>query len=137
MFKHVFALLAFVFATDAYADVHCRFDPTGAPSTYLRWSPKKKMIWTQTGWPEVWNTYKNVSLNREKNVHTLVVFGDVPIISFKYTGNGTLWFDMREVRYPYVAHFSPKFPGPGAPKRQAKQGVCWTDENQPVRIDNH
>lgn len=121
------------FELDPREELHCRWEPTGKPMTYLKFDPVTKTAYVQHGWPQKWNQYTKVRL-----VSGLAPYGHeglslvnkkgVAIAHLKPTGNGTIWYE-RGTSYPYEAYFGNV---PGAPQGEAIRGVCWTKSEQPT-----
>lgn len=128
MGKFMSLVLLGLFGFGASADIHCRFDPNGAPSSYVRINVKRKAAFTLTGWPVKRTNYREVFVQETQGGFNVTVFGDVLFLKAKYTNAATLWFDQNEVTYPFEAYWNPKVPG--GPTRQALRGVCWTDKLQ-------
>ncbi|NJL24764.1 MAG: hypothetical protein HC902_06080 [Calothrix sp. SM1_5_4] len=95
---------------------------------------------TLTGWPGQWRTYKGVEAlpgfgRFGRRGIALVGFGgDVVMVSLRYTNNAKIWYE-REATYPYEAYWE-DLRIPGAPTRQSKRGVCWTD-SMPKVVENN
>lgn len=130
-----FLLLLMVSTAQAFGDMHCRFDPNGQPSSYLRYNPHTHVLRTLTGWPQKWTVFKHVKPLKGLPPYgnqgiTLVVFGDVPALHVLVSPNNKLWFDQREASYPAQAIWG-KIPGGPADRLFGPTlGACWTDHNQ-------
>lgn len=134
MQKLVLSVFVCLVSTNVAADIHCRFDPNAAPSTYVRVSPKRKTGIIKVGAQKA-QPLREVVVQQSAGAQVIRVFGDVILIQARFTGSAKLWFDRNEMCYPYEAHFNPRFPG--GPTRQAFQGVCWTDKMQPQYCDRY
>jgi hypothetical protein len=120
-------------ATDV---LHCRWDPTGKPMTYVKYDPATRTAIVQHGWPQVSNKYRQVRL-----VSGLPPYGDtgvsmlskggVPIAHLKATGNGTVWYERGTV-YPYESYFGQVL---GGPEAESVRGVCWTKSEPAQTFD--
>jgi hypothetical protein len=124
-------ILALAAVSTAHADLYCRWDPTAAPSSFIRVFTKRGTAMSITGWPQKTTMYRDVVVQKRRGGgFTIVVFGDVPLVQAA-SGSGTLWYDQNEVTYPFAAYWNPKVPG--GPTRQSTSGVCWTDHVQKTR----
>jgi hypothetical protein len=131
--RFVLLVLLMVGAAGAQAEIlRCRFEPTARPMTYLQYDDKKKIAYVQSGWPQKWQRFTNVVVRTNlppyyKKGLTLAAFGgDVPLLSFRLTYNGTTWYE-RDMRYPYEAYWGI---APGGPSPANTRGVCWTTHLQ-------
>lgn len=121
------------FELDARDVLHCRWEPTAKPMTYLVYNPVNKTASVQHGWPQKWNHYANVRLVTglppygEEGL-SLVTKTGVPIAHLKPSSNGTIWYE-RNTAYPYESYFGQV---PGAPQGEAIRGVCWT-KSEPAK----
>ena len=123
------------FEMDPTDMLHCRWEPTGRPMTYLRYDPITRTAWVQHSWVKrpngqegpVEDAYAKVRLvpglppYGEEGL-SLVARNGLPIAHLKASGAGRVWYD-RNTTYPYEALFGAV---PGAPQGQSVDGVCWT-----------
>jgi hypothetical protein len=125
------------FELDPADELHCRWEPTGKPLTYLKYDPVTKTAFVQHGWPQKWSKYTKVRLVTGLPPYgneglSLVSKSGVPIAHLKATGNGTIWYE-RGTTYPYESYFGNV---PGAPQGEAIRGVCWTKSEPAVTNQN-
>jgi hypothetical protein len=135
--KIALLLILLVSTSQAFADLYCRWDPVGRPSSFMMYKPKQKVILTLTGWPQRWHKYSGVKKVKGLPPYgnqgiTLTVFGDVPAVTLMYTDNGTLWYDQNTTTYPYEAYWDKLPGGPPAEFFGPNRGVCWTRGLQPT-----
>lgn len=121
------------FELEAAEELHCRWEPTAKPMTYLKYDPVTKTAYVQHGWPQVWNKYTQVRLVTGLPPYgntglSLVAKNGTPIAHLKPTENGTIWYE-RGTSYPYESYFGRV---PGAPQGEAIRGVCWT-KSEPAK----
>lgn len=125
------------FELDPTDELHCRWEPTGKPMTYMKFDPVTKVASVQHGWPQKWSHYKNVRLvtglppYAEEGL-SLVSKSGVPIAHLKATGNGKIWYET-STSYPYESYFGEV---PGAPQGEAIRGVCWT-KSEPAKTEQN
>ncbi len=122
------------FELDPADELHCRWEPTGLPMTYLKFDPATKTVWVQHGFPQKWDKYTNVRL-----VTGLPPFGEeglslvskrgVDIAHLKPSTNGRVSYE-RDASYPYESFFGRV---PGGLRGESGRGVCWT-KSEPARI---
>lgn len=122
------------FELDPNDELHCRWEPTGSPMTYLKYDPATRTAFVQHGYPQRWDRYSQVRLVTglppygEEGL-TLVNKHGVEIAHLKPSLNGRVSYE-RDASYPYEALFGRV---PGGPRGEPVRGVCWT-KSEPARI---
>lgn len=111
--------------------VHCRFDPTGAPISYVKYDIVNRVAWTVTGWPQVTRRFDNVDVATGLPPYgntgiTLLAFQDAPIVHIQ-RGYGRTWYETNTT-FNFVSTWGLV---PGAPTRNSRTGVCWTNIEPP------
>lgn len=111
--------------------VACRFDPTGNPISFVKFNIQSRIARTTTGWPQVTQRFDNVDvatglLPYGNNGITLLAFQDAPIVHIQ-RGYGRTWYETNTT-FNFVSTWGLV---PGAPTRNSRTGVCWTDVEQP------
>lgn len=131
------------FELDPTDVLHCRWEPTGKPMTYLKYDPITRTAWVQHGWIKrangqegpISNAYTQVRLVSGLPPYgfegvSLVAKSGSPIAHLKPSGAGKIWYE-RNTTYPYEALYGAV---PGAPQGQSIHGVCWT-KSEPAKTD--
>lgn len=123
------ALLRAVFGPAKW--VACRFDPTANPISFVKFSLQSRVARTLFGWPQVSQRFDNVEVATGLPPYgntgiTLLAFQDAPIVHIQ-RGYGRTWYETNTT-FNFVATWGLV---PGAPTRNARTGVCWTDIEQP------
>jgi hypothetical protein len=136
----LFSSLLMVMASIAHAQsteptLYCRIDLPNRPLTFVKYYAEEHTAWVQSGFPATWIEYTDVievtglPPYGDKGTSLVAFGGDVPIIHFKKTGAGKIWYTLREETYPFSATWG------SLPAAKAKSpGVCWTPDMQPEQI---
>ena len=107
--------------------LHCRWEPTASPMTYMKYDPKTKTAWVQSGFPQQWAQYSRVKIVSGRPPYgdlglTLVTTKGFAIAHVLPSENGRLPTE-RTTSFSYEATFGDI---PGGPLGEPQLGVCWT-----------
>jgi hypothetical protein len=126
----VFLLMgSMAFAQSEEPTLRCRIDLPGIPMTFVKYFRSTHTASVESGFPRQYVEYSDVVETTGLPPYgadgmSLVAFGgDIPIITFKKTGAGKIWYELRETTYPFSAVWGTL---PGA--KAKSEGVCWTPD---------